>query len=105
MRKLAIATALLLGLVAWAAAQDNKVKITNGPVIEQATDNQAIIAWSTSASSGTILRYGTDPKNLSQTAKAPWGGTDHRVTVTNLEPNKQYYFRVVANEAEGTGSR
>jgi len=103
MRKLAIA-AVLLGLVAFAAAQEN-VKITNGPVIEQATDNQAIIAWSTNVNSGTVLRYGTDAKQLNQTAKAQWGGTDHRVTVQNLEPNKTYYFRVVANEAEGTGSR
>src|SRR5581483_9402772 len=64
------------------------LSITHGPVIEQVTSNQAVIAWSTNVASSAVVHYGTDPNNLSQTAEQAWGGqqnanrTDtHRVTI------------------------
>lgn len=84
------------------AASD--VKITNGPVIEFVGHNHAIVAWSTSAPASTIVRYGTDPNALSQTAQGSWGSTTHRVDVKNLHPNTKYYFEVVSNQAQGAGT-
>jgi len=68
------------------------VKITKGPVVEHVGANNAEIAWSTNTASPTIVRYGTDPNNLTQRAEMPWGALTHRVTLKNLEPGKTYYF-------------
>src|SRR5438105_3442637 len=87
------------------AKKSAKVKLTNGPVVESAKDNKATIAWSTNVPSSTILKYGTDPNNLNQTAEAPWGGTTHRVYLKNLKPGSTYYYRVESTQAQGTGSQ
>src|SRR4029434_467115 len=46
------------------------VKITSGPVIESVFDDKAVIAWSTNASSGATLKYGTDQSNLDKQVQA-----------------------------------
>lgn len=82
-----------------------KVQITNGPVIERLTSNDATIAWSTNRRGSTRVNYGTDPNNLTQLAESPWGkgGDTHRVELRNLQPNTTYYFSVETGQAEGTG--
>jgi len=98
---------LLLTTVVAFAEHDAKapVKIVNGPVIESIFDDHAVIAWSTNAKSSTTLKYGTDHNNLSQQVQAPWGGSPHRVTVGNLQPNTTYYFKVMSADAEHTGTK
>jgi phosphodiesterase/alkaline phosphatase D-like protein len=73
-----------------------QVDITQGPVLESVSDHSAVIAWSTNKEGSTVVNYGTDPRNLSQVAEAPWGanGHTHRVELRNLQPNTTYYFRV-----------
>lgn len=100
----ATCAALMLFTVAFASAQTKDLNITKGPVVENVTGNSATIAWSTNTSASTVLKYGTDRNNLSQTAQAPWGGITHRVTLKNLEPNKTYYFQVTSAQASGSGS-
>jgi hypothetical protein len=80
------------------------VKIVNGPVIESVFDDHAVIAWSTNAQSSTTLKYGTDQNNLNQQVQAPWGGSPHRVSVMNLQPNTTYYFKVMDANAQHTGT-
>jgi hypothetical protein len=53
-----------------------RVRITEGPEIELAKEHLTIIRWTTNNPGGSpvhysIVHYGTDPKNLSQTAKSP----------------------------------
>lgn len=84
--------------------QASNVRIINGPVIESVADNHAVIAWSTTVPASSVIKYGTDPNSLSQTAQAPWGSTTHRVDIKNLQPNTQYYFEVVSSQAHGTGT-
>jgi phosphodiesterase/alkaline phosphatase D-like protein len=101
--------ALLLSaaLFVWAAIAfaQNQVQITQGPKVEHVGSNTAVIAWSTNVSAGSVVKYGTDPNNLTQTAQVPWGGITHRVTVKNLEPNKTYYFQALSGQAQGTGTQ
>src|SRR3954462_14393051 len=96
---LTVGTLLLLASVALA----QEVKITKGPVVEHTSADNAIVAWSTNVASSTVVKYGTDQNNLSQTAQAPWGGLTHRVTIKNLEPGKTYYFQVDSGQGQGTG--
>jgi phosphodiesterase/alkaline phosphatase D-like protein len=68
--------------------------ITRGPEIEYITGNKAIIAWSTNTQTPGTVKYGTDPNAMNQTASATPTGDTNRATLSNLQPNTQYYFYV-----------
>ena len=82
----------------------SQVQITQGPKVEHADATTAIIAWSTNVSAGTAVKYGTDSAHLSQSAAMPWGGFTHRVTLRDLKPNTTYYFQVISDHAQGSGT-
>jgi hypothetical protein len=89
------------------------VQITTGPALELARDDTAIIRWVTNNPGGSdghvgIVRYGTDPKDLSQTARSPITVnrtqqlTTFRVSVNGLNPGTTYYYTVTSMESNGT---
>ena len=93
-----------------------KVQITKGPEIERADPDFAIIRWTSNNPGGSpvhygVVRYGTDRKNLSQTAKSPirlnpgHPQTVFRVRVYDLKPRTTYYYTVESMEANGTSDR
>jgi hypothetical protein len=84
--------------------QNDHVRITHGPVVENVTDTTAIIAWSTNVNAGTVLHYGTDPKHLDVTAGMPWGGLTHRVNLQDLKPATTYYYQAESPSGQGTGT-
>ena len=88
-----------------AGMQENgKVRITNGPIIEEADGNHARIAWTTNIQGSTRVTYGTDMGNMSKLAEAPWGagGLTHRVELKNLQPGTTYYFQAETGQAAGS---
>jgi Purple acid Phosphatase, N-terminal domain len=87
-----------------ASKKPQNVKIVKGPVVEWVADDTATIAWSTNVRSGTILRYGTDPNNLTKQTDAAYGGPTHRVKITNLTPATKYYYSLDDTKAAGTGT-
>jgi phosphodiesterase/alkaline phosphatase D-like protein len=103
MRNRALAVLAALVITALAGAQ-NQVQITKGPTVEHTDATTAIIAWSTNVNSGTLVKYGTDPNNLTGTATMPWGGITHRVTIRNLQPGTTYYFQAVSGQAQDSGT-
>jgi len=106
----AIATCAALLMLPVLAAAQNHLTITDGPRIEYVGANNAEIAWTTSTGGSTVIRYGTDPNNLSQTAQAPYASgqgsahVTHRVKIQNLQPNTTYYFMVDSGQGQGTGT-
>src|ERR1700716_1177726 len=89
-----------------------RVKITRGPELESATNHLTIIRWTTNNPGGTdvhygIVHYGTDPRDLSQTAKSPirlnrgHQYTRFRVRMEGLKPQTTYYYRVSSEESNG----
>jgi len=106
----ALACAALLLLPVLASAQTQQLTITDGPRIEYVGPDTAEIAWTTSTGGSTVLRYGTDPNNLNQTAQEPYARgqgsahVTHRVKVHNLQPNTTYYFVVDSGQGQGTGT-
>src|SRR5512147_447375 len=101
-KRIVLAMTVLLLFAGVALAQG--VQITKGPTVESTTNNSAVVAWSTNVSASTVVKYGTDPNNLNQTAQAPWGSLTHRVTIKNLEPGKTYYFQATSPQAQGSGT-
>jgi hypothetical protein len=92
------------------------VEITQGPEIERADSYLTILRWTTNNPGGSpqhygVVHYGTDPKDLSQTAKSPIRlNPDHaetvfRVRIDGLQPETTYYFTVDSMEANGKGDR
>jgi hypothetical protein len=90
------------------------VEITQGPEPELAKDYLTIIRWTTNNPGGSpehfaVVHYGTDPKNLSQTAKSPLRlnpnhpSTIFRVRIQGLKPATTYYYTVESMEASGKG--
>jgi hypothetical protein len=90
-----------------------RVRITQGPELELAKEHLTIIRWTTNNPGGSpqhygVVHYGTDPKNLSQTAKSPIRlNPDHpstifRVRLNDLKPGTTYYYTVGSMESNGT---
>jgi hypothetical protein len=77
--------------------------ITRGPIIETLGPNNATIAWTTNTQASSIVRYGTNPNALTQTAQGPWSAATHRVVLNNLQPNTRYYFDVISTQAPQRG--
>jgi phosphodiesterase/alkaline phosphatase D-like protein len=94
------------------AKKTERVVITKSPALEVASDYLTIIRWTTNNPGGSdmhygIVQYGTDPKDLSQTARSPLRlnqgqrYTTFRVRIEGLEPGTTYYYRVSSEESNG----
>jgi len=89
-----------------------RVEITTRPALEMARDDLAIIRWTTNNPGGTdvhfaVVQYGTDPKDLSQTAKSSirinrgHPETIFRVRMAGLKPQTTYHYKVTSTESTG----
>jgi phosphodiesterase/alkaline phosphatase D-like protein len=89
-----------------------RVEITKGPELEIASDYLTIVRWTTNNPGGSdvhygVVHYGTNPKDLSQTAKNPirlnhgHQFTTFRVRIEGLKPRTTYYYRVTSEESNG----
>jgi Purple acid Phosphatase, N-terminal domain len=90
-----------------------RVRIIQGPEVELAKEHLTIISWTTNNPGGSpvhygIVRYGTDPNGLSETAKSPirlnpdHSSTVFRVRLDNLKSRTTYYYTVDSMEGNGT---
>jgi phosphodiesterase/alkaline phosphatase D-like protein len=89
-----------------------RVQIIEGPKLESANSNSAIISWTSNNPGGSdehfgVVTYGPDPKNLNQVAKSHirlnqnHPDTVFRVRVEGLQPQTTYYYVVDSMGADG----
>ena len=89
-----------------------RVAISQGPALELARDDLAIVRWTTNNPGGTddhfaVAYYGTDPEDLSQMAKShirlnrSHPETIFRVRMDGLKPQTTYYYKVTSTESNG----
>jgi len=89
-----------------------RVRIIHGPVIELARAHLTVIRWTTSNPGGSpvhygVIHYGTDPRDLNQTATSPirlnpgHSYTAFRVRMDGLKPETTYYYTVDSMGADG----
>lgn len=96
------------------ANRTQHVEITQGPELEFARDDFAILRWTTNNPGGdddhfAVAHYGMDPKNLNQTAEShirlnrTRADTVFRVRINGLRPEMTYYYQVTSMGADGRG--
>ncbi len=94
------------------APQAKHVEILKGPALEIAHDDVAIIRWTTNNPGGdddhfAVVHYGTDPTELSQTAKnhirlnQAHPETIFRARLQPLKPQTTYYYKATSMGADG----
>ncbi|HEU5334853.1 MAG TPA: fibronectin type III domain-containing protein [Terriglobales bacterium] len=81
-------------MVAASAWGLNQARITQGPTIEYADDQFAVVTWTTDVPTQSRVYYGTDQKNLTQVSENRNSRTFHRLDLQNLQPSTTYYFRI-----------
>jgi purple acid phosphatase-like protein len=90
-----------------------QVRIIQGPTLESAVPYMAILRWTSTNPGGddehfAVAHYGTDPGNLSETAKSHirlnrnHPETIFRVRLVGLKPQTTYYYWVTSMGADGT---
>ena len=88
------------------------VEITKAPELESAHDDTAIVRWTTTNPRGDdehygVVHYGTDPEDLSQTAKGhirlnrTHPETIFRVRMRDLSPETTYFYKVTSTDGVG----
>jgi len=100
-----LCAALCIAGVAMAQTQPREanVNVIAGPIAQKITPNSAEVTWETNSPSSTILKYGTDPNNLQQTAQKPWGQQTHHVEISNLQPDTLYWVVVQGESGRELG--
>lgn len=94
------------------AAKAPRVRIAQGPELESAEENSAIVRWTSNNPGGSdehyaVIHYGTNPKDLNQTAKSHirlnqnHAETIFRVRMVGLAPRTTYYYTIDSMEATG----
>src|SRR3979490_1097953 len=89
-----------------------RVQSSEGPEVPLVGGYLTVIRWTVNNPGGLpvhygIVHYGTDPKDLSQTAKNPirlnpyHSETVFRVHLYNLKPRTTYYYTVDSVESNG----
>jgi hypothetical protein len=68
------------------------------------TDTTATIIWTTNTSSDGRVYYGTTKPPSSHEDESNGGGTDHSITLEELEPATKYYFAVESTDTSGTST-
>ena len=88
------------------------VEITKAPELESANSWMVIVRWSTTNPRGDdehygVVHYGTDPEDLSQTAKGhirlnrAHPETIFRVRLVELKAQTTYYYKVTSTDSGG----
>jgi hypothetical protein len=86
-------------------------RITKGPEVEFTEDQSAVITWTTSSNGNSVVRYGVNPQELTETAESPnrWNPNlpylVHRVLVVHLKPATTYYYVVESAGVKSTVNR
>jgi phosphodiesterase/alkaline phosphatase D-like protein len=89
-----------------------RVQISEGPEVPLVGVYLTVVRWTVNNPGGLpvhygIVHYGTDPKNLNQTAKNPirlnpyHSSTVFRVNLHDLPPKTTYYYKVESVDSSG----
>lgn len=88
-----------LELVADEVINPPNVHLTRGPYLQSGTTTNIIVRWRTDDDAISQVRFGLTPTALEWNVTSQNPTTEHSVTLTNLAPDRKYYYEVT----DGTG--
>ena len=71
-----------------------QANLLRGPYLQVATAHSMIVRWRTDALARGVVRYGSSPDRLDQTAVDSLIVTEHKIKLSGLEPRTKYYYSV-----------
>ncbi len=83
------------------AQADTTPPTISGVNISNITDSSAIITWKTDEAATSQVKYGTTEAYGSTTPLNQKLATSHSVTLTGLDPDTTYHFRVMSKDGNG----
>lgn len=99
----ALLISLFLAIASSAQIPPQPSIITSGPYLQYITKTSATILWETSEKATSVVEFGDQTPLTSRTA-----GTEdcemHEVRLDNLQPQSNYFYRVVSKGASGEES-
>lgn len=93
-----LAAAGMAAIAAGVAAQP--AVLLRGPYLQTGTPTSVIVRWRTSVASDGLVRFGTTPGALTETASQAGATTEHRVLLSGLTPHTRYFYAI--GSATGT---
>ena len=69
-------------------------QISRGPYLQMGTPTSIVVRWRTTAATDSVVEYGTDPANLTLTARVATVTNNHEVELSLLQPATKYYYAV-----------
>ena|SRR5215475_12046464 len=92
-------------------ASRSDARLLAGPIVQSPTDTSAEIFWIAARELNPTFKYGTDHNHLDQTVQAqnpnpdaPGHFREYSAKLTNLQPNKTYYFAIIGADGQAHGS-
>ncbi|MEM6989615.1 MAG: metallophosphoesterase family protein [Myxococcota bacterium] len=73
------------------------------PYLQCGTPTEMTVVWTTLVDSSGAVEYGTSPDNLGTTVDSPVNDTQHEVRLTGLQPDTEYFYRVISDGAAEAG--
>lgn len=68
--------------------------VTRGPYLQQGDTTSMMLKWRTDSATNTVVRFGTSPDGLTQTASNNQDTTEHSLRIEGLAPNTRYYYSI-----------
>lgn len=76
-------------------------QLPRGPYLQNPTSDSIVVKWRTDSAVLGQVEYGEAENNLTETVSGNSETTKHELTLTGLQPDTTYYYRI-QNGAEGT---
>jgi hypothetical protein len=82
-------------------ALDSTPPMVETPVVSAMPDGTATVSWTTREDADSVVDYGRSPTSLSQQRMDTDLVRDHRIVLTDLEPDRTYFARLSSTDAAG----
>jgi hypothetical protein len=97
---LTLGATLVVFTTVYAQSNDRIAPIISEVIVASSTETSVTITWRTNENADSMINYGLQPDY--GVARIPVANrTSHEVTLSNLEPGRTYYFRVVSADEAG----
>jgi len=82
---------------------DAAASMVRGPYLQMGTQTGITIRWRSSASTDSVVAFGTSPERLPGLVHLTESTTDHVVPITGLAPETKYYYAIGQSDAPLVG--